>query len=81
MKKVNPFWELVAYLSLTGCIIGQIVVGYAYLFAQIVYLTCNVMATIRSFAIHQPPADKIKNCVFTAISLGLIIIWIIRGGI
>lgn len=80
-RKTNPFWEAVAYFSLAGCILGQIVVGYAYLFAQCVYLVCNLAATIRSFAIRQNPADKVKNCVFTAITLGLIIIWVIRGGV
>lgn len=78
MKKY--FWEGVGYLTLIGLIIGQIIVGYWYLLAQTLYLICNIACTIRTFAINQPPADKIKNCVFTAITIGLIIIWVIRGG-
>lgn len=80
-KKVNPFWEAIGYISLAGCIFGQILVGYAYLPAQWIYLLCNIAATIRCFALRQQPADKIRNCVFTAISFSLIIIWIIRGGV
>jgi hypothetical protein len=76
--KVSPFWEMIGYISLVGCVLGQMIVGYAYLFAQGIYLICNVLATIRCFAIRQPKADKVKNCVFTAISLGLIIIWVIN---
>lgn len=78
MKKY--FWEGVGYLTLIGLVIGQIVVGYWYLFAQIIYLVCNFACTIRSFALKQPNADKIKNGVFTAITIGLIIIWVVKGG-
>lgn len=78
MKKY--FWEGVGYATLIGLIIGQIIVGYWYLPAQTLYLICNIACAIRSFALNQPPADKIKNCVFTAITIGLIIIWVIRGG-
>ena len=80
MKKVNGFWEAVGYLSLFGCVVGQVVVGYAYLPAQFLYLLCNIGATMRSFAIHQRPSDKVKNCTFTAITLGLIIIRFCIGG-
>lgn len=79
MKK-ETFWEIIGYISLLGCIIGQVVVGYWYLFAQSVYLICNIFATVRCFAIGQPPADKVKNCTFTAITVGLIIVRIIIGG-
>lgn len=77
MKKY--FWEGVGYLTLVGLIIGQITVGYWYLPAQVLYFICNAACTVRSFALKQPYADKIKNCVFTAITIGLIIIWIIKG--
>lgn len=80
MKRKNGFWEFIGYISLMGCILGQIVVGYAYLPAQFIYLFCNLAATIRSFAIRQSPSDKVKNCAFTAITLGLIIIKICIGG-
>lgn len=81
MSKIDKFWEFIAYVSLAGCIVGQIIVGYTYLLAQGVYLVCNTLATIRSFVIHQKPADKIKNLVFTAITAGLIIIWVFKAQI
>lgn len=74
------FWETVGYLSLMGCVLGQIIVGYAYLPAQFIYLFCNILATIRCFTIHQRQSDKVKNCVFTAITLGLIILRFCKGG-
>lgn len=80
MTRAEKIWEAVCYLALVGMIIAQIVVGYWYLFAQGIYLVCNLASTIRSFAINQPPADKVKNCVFTAITIGLIVIRIVIGG-
>ena len=77
MKKKDLIWEIVGYISLFGCIVGQITIGYWYLFAQFVYLFCNISMTIRCFSIHQPPADKVKNITFTAITLGLIVLKLI----
>lgn len=77
MTKRTALWEVVGYVALIGCVLGQIIVGYWYMFAQIVYLICNISMTVRCFAIHQQPADKVKNCVFTAITLGLIILRIL----
>ena len=73
----DKFWEIVGYLTLIGLVIGQVLIGYWYLFAQGVYLLCNLGCTIRCFALRQPKADKVKNCVFTAITLGLIILRLI----
>ena len=78
MQKHHAFWEAVSYIALFGCVAGQIIVGYWYLFAQGVYLFCNTAMTIRSFAIQQTTADKVKNIVFTAITLGLIVIRLVQ---
>lgn len=75
--KREALWEIVGYIALIGCVLGQIIVGYWYLFAQAIYLVCNIGMTVRCFAIHQNNADKVKNSVFTAITLGLIIIRLI----
>lgn len=74
MEKNHAFWEIIGYVALAGTVLGQIVVGYWYLFAQCVFLFCNVSYTIRCFAIKQNNVDKVKNITFTAITIGLIII-------
>lgn len=79
MTKKDIFWEIVGYISLFGCVIGQVIVGYWYIFAQCVYLFCNLSMTFRSFALRQQRADKVKNITFTAITLGLIIIRLCGG--
>ena len=56
------------------CLIGQVTVGYFYLFAQIAYLIANGISVVRSFALKRPSADKVKDIAFFAITLALIII-------
>lgn len=81
MKKIlenKILWECIGYLNLLMCIVGQITVGYWYLLAQGVYLFANILAVIRCFAFHLPTSDKVKNITFTAITIGLIIIYVVR---
>lgn len=77
-RKTNPFWEFFGYVTLTGLIVAQVTIGYWYLFAQGLYLFCNVINLIRDFAEHMPTSYKVKDSCFTAITIGLIIIWIIK---
>ena len=76
--KSNAFWDTMGYLTLALCVIGQITVGYGYLFAQFVYLTANVISSIRDFSLNLPRPNKIKDIAFTAITIGLIVIRIMK---
>ena len=77
MKKKETIWEITGYITLTGLIIGQVTIGYWYLFAQSVYLACNIANVVRDFAQDMPNSYKVKDICFTALTLGLIIIWVI----
>lgn len=77
MKKLwnnKNFWEAIGYVSLALCIFGQVAVGYVYMVAQVAYLIANTWAVIRSFKLDQPRADKVRNIVFLAITVALIVI-------
>ena len=77
MKKLwknNTFWEIVGYSTLALCIFGQIAVGYVYLVAQVAYLVANVLSVVRDFALDLPRANKVRDVVFTGITLALIVI-------
>ena len=77
MKKLwknNTFWEIVGYSSLALCVLGQICVGYVYLFAQVLYLVSNVLGIVRDFALDLPRANKVRDAVFIGITLALIVI-------
>lgn len=75
------FWDLVGYMSLSGALIGQVVVGWGYLVGQFIFLTSNICALVRCFKINQAAPDKVKNVCFTSLTIGLIIIYFIKGGI
>lgn len=77
MKKKEKFWEFIGYILLGGLIIGQVTIGYWYLFAQVIYLICNVTNVIRDFAQGMPTSYKVKDICFSALTLALIIIWIV----
>lgn len=81
MKKLwnnKNFWEAVGYISLALCIFGQIAVGYVYMVAQVTYLVANGATTVRSFILDLPRADKVRNIVFLAITVALIVIRIFK---
>lgn len=76
MKK-ETIWEIIGYILLAGLVIGQVTIGYWYLFAQFVYLICNVTNVVRDFAQNMPTSYKVKDICFSALTLALIIIWVI----
>ena len=72
--KNNLFWECVGYFTLALCIFGQITVGSWYLLAQFAYLVANVCGVVRDFALELPSANKVRDIVFTAITIALIVV-------
>ena len=73
-KQKAFIWEIVGYIGLILCVFGQIAVGYLYITAQIAYLIANLSAVVRDFALDLPPANKVRDIVFTGITVALIII-------
>lgn len=74
---VNNLWEIIGYICLALCVVGQITVGYAYLLAQIAYLVANIASVIRDYALNLPRANKVKDICFSGITVALIIIFLI----
>ena len=75
-NKNNWKWETLGYIALLLCVIGQITVGYWFLLAQCAYLVANITSVIRDFALSLPNANKVKDIVFTGITIALIIVCI-----
>lgn len=74
MKKFNVnVQDVIGYGCLALLVVGNITVGKYYLFAQILFLIANGFQTVRSFALKQPGADKVRNVIFTGITIALII--------
>ena len=76
MKK-ETIWEIVGYIGLALCVFGQSAIGWVYLVAQCAYLLANISGVVRDFALKLPNANKVKDIVFTAITLALIVIRIV----
>lgn len=57
-------WEWIGYINLVLCIVGQITVGYFYIFAQCLYLVANGIGVARQFILKRPIADKTKRYYF-----------------
>lgn len=76
MKK-EIIWEIVGYIGLALCVFGQIAIGWVYLVAQCAYLLANISGVVRDFALKLPNANKVKDIVFTAITLALIVVRIV----
>lgn len=75
MKK-EILYEIFGYASILLVILGQVVVGWAYVIGQCCFVVGNIVSTIRCFRIDLPTADKVKNVCFLAISIGLAILGI-----
>ena len=75
MKKIktNLFWETICYIGIALCLLGQVLVGKIYLVAQCIYLVANISSIVRDYAIKMPTANKVKDILFTAVTIGLIV--------
>lgn len=74
MQKVfeNLYFIVIALLVLAQCVIGP-----HYLFGQGLYLTANIISLIRCYVLERPVADKVKDYLCTALTTGLIFIYIL----
>ena len=76
MNKKENFWDNAGYVVLVLLLIGQITVGWLFMIGQSAYLIGNLINVVRDFKLNRPKADKIKNICFTAITIGLIILYV-----
>lgn len=70
----EKFWENSMYAVIVLLVIGQITVGWLFYVGQGAYLIGNIINVLRDFKMNRPKADKIKNLLFTAITVGLIML-------
>ena len=70
----EKFWENSMYAVIVLLVIGQMTVGWLFYVGQGAYLIGNIIGVLRDFKMDRPKADKIKNLLFTAITIGLIML-------
>ena len=70
----RKIWENLQYLNLALTVAGQVLVVY-YLIGQTIWLVANCIAV----ALHRPHADLVKDVTMTAITVGLIAVYLLGG--
>ena len=70
----EKFWENSMYAVIVLLVIGQMTVGWLFYVGQGAYLIGNIINVLRDFKMNRPKADKIKNLLSTAITIGLIML-------
>lgn len=74
----NKTQDNIGYVVMGLLLIGQVTVGWLFMVGQCAYLIGNILNVVRDFKLNRPKADKVKNICFTAITLGLIILYIFQ---
>ncbi len=69
----------IAYVSIALTVLGQITVGHLFYVGQGAYLVANIINCTRDIILGRPRADKVKNFTFFGITIGLIVLNVIRG--
>lgn len=72
-------WTQAQYLNLALTIAGQCIIGASYLIGQGVWLVANCIAVIRDVVLKRPAADVVKDVAMTAITIGLIAVYLLGG--
>lgn len=72
------FENTAGYIVLALLIIAQCTIRVSYIGGQYLYLAANLLSLTRCFALKREKADKVKDTVCTAITAGLIILFIFQ---
>lgn len=78
-EKIEKGFEIANYLVLALLITAQCTVGSSFYVGQFIYLSANILAVSRTFVLHRPVADKVKDCCMLGITTGLILIKVLGG--
>ncbi|MBR3673852.1 MAG: hypothetical protein IKN65_06205 [Clostridia bacterium] len=79
MNKFDRTIVNLAYVAIVLTVIGQCTVGSNFYIGQVAYLVANIVNCSRDIYLRRPKADKIKNFTFLGITIGLIVLNLIRG--
>lgn len=73
---MQKFFENIYYVVIALLILAQCVIGPNYLFGQGLFLGANILSLVRCYILDRPAADKIKDYACTALTIGLIYLYI-----
>lgn len=70
----SKFWNFIGYAVLAFIMAGQALTVVNVLAGTLCYLTCNILATWRVFALNRPMADKVKDIACFGVTLTILIV-------
>ena len=73
---MQKFFENIYFVVIALLILAQCVIGPNYLFGQGLFLGANILSLVRCYVLDRPVADKIKDYACTALTIGLIYLYI-----
>lgn len=69
--------EILGYCGIALTIIGQVTIGASYLLGQTCWLVANTLFIIKAVRQKQGKAETIRNVIMFALTMGLIIAYLI----
>lgn len=72
-------WENLQYFNLALTIAGQCVIGGSYLLGQGAWMIANFIAVARDIVLHRPTADLVRDVAMTALTIGLVVFYLLGG--
>lgn len=64
----------IIYIAMALTLIGQVTVGHAFYFGQILFLIANCIYVFRDIVLERPRADKVKDIMFMAVTIAIILL-------
>lgn len=77
-KRFWKMFENFQYVVLVLFIVAQCTIGGFYLLGQGLYLVGNGIQVVRCFYLGRPVSEKVTNICFFGITLGLIVMALIK---
>lgn len=71
------FENTAGYIVLAIIIVAQCIIRVSYVGGQALYLAANILAVVRCFVLKRQRADKVKDISCTAITIGLLGIYLL----
>ena len=71
-------YDIIIYTAIALTVIGQITVGWNFYVGQGGFLVANILYLVRDIKLERPKSEITKDVIFTAITIGLIVVFLFK---
>lgn len=68
-------YDIIIYIAIASTVLGQVIIGWEYYIGQGGFLCANALYLYRDIKLDRPKSEIIKDVIFTALTVGLIIVY------